>query len=388
MTPKMLEMFTMCARFSRFNTGRKNFTPYTVPQKLIFISERKSSSETSSKSPCRATPALLISRVTRACLLLTSSANDRTPASSATSTKCVLTSALFFSSDCAVCRSPASSTSASASAEPAAASCCARARPMPDPAPVTTAIPSLKNDMGKPQGAAAYISQKAGTQPHASFFHAMDEQRAFGLERAQLLRVAEPPPRVDLRRWGAIHDALVHYVRESRSTEQSAPFLGGQKMRGHREETSPLVAVRIVAIVVDQDPRRAPVAENPKNILDAGGGIGPVIRRFDGNRMREKVRLPGDLGNFTRDKHQIVEVHAASPRVTDHFVRNIHPHHAALGHQFRQPPRKPPRPATYIQDIVRWSKPHFLQHRQRDRQVLLLHSFAPPGLRPAVKFLS
>ena len=152
----------MCARSSRFSIGRKYITPHTVPQKLIFISQRKSSSEISSNMPSRATPALLISSVTRPCLLLTSSANDRTPASSATSSTCVVTSALLFSNDCAVSRSPASSMSARASAEPVAASCCASARPMPDPAPVTTATASLRNDIGNPRYAAAFLSHAAG----------------------------------------------------------------------------------------------------------------------------------------------------------------------------------------------------------------------------------
>src|SRR6267378_7285322 len=135
----------------------------------------------------------------------------------------------------------------------------------------------------------------------------MHQQRAFGLESAKLLRVLEPPARVNLRRRGSINDALVSYVGESSIAEQPAPFLGGEEMRGHREETSPLVAVWIVAVVVEQDPRRATFAENAKNIFDARGRIRPVIRRFHGNCMREKVGLPGNLRNFARNEHQIVE---------------------------------------------------------------------------------
>ena len=113
----------MCARCSRFNSGRKYFTPYTVPQKLIFINQRKSSSEISSNVPSSATPALLINSVTRPCFFLTSSANEHTALSSATSKTCVVISAPFFSNDRAVCWRPASSMSASASPECAAANC-------------------------------------------------------------------------------------------------------------------------------------------------------------------------------------------------------------------------------------------------------------------------
>src|SRR6267154_3312875 len=137
----------MCARSSRFSIGRKYATPYTVPQKLIFISQRKSSSEISSNLPSSATPALLISSVTRPCFFLTSFANEHTAFSSATSKTCVVISAPFFSNDRAVCESPPSSMSASATPECAAANCCARPRPLPEPAPVTTATPADRKDI-------------------------------------------------------------------------------------------------------------------------------------------------------------------------------------------------------------------------------------------------
>src|SRR5260370_34519500 len=115
-------------------------------------------------------------------------------------------------------------------------------------------------------------------QPLASSFHAMDEEHAFGLERAQLPHVAEPSASVDFRRRGWINDSLVRHFRKSRGAKQFGPFLGRQETRGYRKETSPLVAMRIVAIVVDQDPYRAAIAEYTENIFGACRGIGPVIR--------------------------------------------------------------------------------------------------------------
>src|SRR5213082_2368489 len=111
------------------------------------ISQRKSSNETSSKFPCRATPALLMRSVTPPCREFTTAAKDFTLSSLATSTTCVVTSPLLFARDCEVSCNPASSRSARASAEPAAASRCASARPMPELAPVTTATPLLTKDM-------------------------------------------------------------------------------------------------------------------------------------------------------------------------------------------------------------------------------------------------
>src|SRR5260370_29506473 len=115
------------------------------------------------------------------------------------------------------------------------------------------------------------------TRSLVSFFRAVNEQGAFRLERAQLLRVAEPPPSVDLRRWRAIDNSLVRDVRESRFPKKSAPLLGGEKMRRHREQTSPLVAMRLVAVVVDQNPGRAAFDEHATYIFVPPQVARPVV---------------------------------------------------------------------------------------------------------------
>src|SRR5260370_18912136 len=52
----------------------------------------------------------------------------------------------------------------------------------------------------------------------------------------------------------------------------------------------------------------------------------------------------------------------------------------------RRPPRSTLFPYTTL--FRSWRKPHFLQHRQRDGQVLLLHSFAPSRFRPPIEFFA
>src|SRR6266568_7136633 len=115
-------------------------------------------------------------------------------------------------------------------------------------------------------------------RPPVSSLHTGNQQRAPRLERAELLRVSEPPARVDLRRWRRIHDAFVCDILETSRAEQFGPFLGGKKMRRYRQQISPVMAVRIVAVVVDEDPRRPALVQNAKNISEAGSRIGPVIR--------------------------------------------------------------------------------------------------------------
>src|SRR5205823_27707 len=148
------------------------------------------------------------------------------------------------------------------------------------------------------------------------------------------------------------------------------------------------MAMRIVAIVVDENPSRPTGFQYAKNFADARGRIRPVVRRLYGNRVREKIRLPGNFVHFAGDEHQIFKIAAGAARVANHLVRNVHSHDAALRHQFPQPPRKPPRSAAHVENIVRRREPHFLEHRQRDRQVLLFHAFAAPRFRPTVELLA
>src|SRR5690349_18299018 len=127
----------------------------------------------------------------------------------------------------------------------------------------------------------------------------MDEQRAFRLERTQLRGIAEPAARVSLRRWRRIGDAFVLYVSKTGGAKNLAPFFRGEQMGFHREQIAPLMTVWIVAIVVDENPRRAAWLQHAKHFANAGGGIGPVIRRLDGNRVREEIRFPGNFLHFT-----------------------------------------------------------------------------------------
>jgi hypothetical protein len=49
----------------------------------------------------------------------------------------------------------------------------------------------------------------------------------------------------------------VGYIRETGVTKYFLPFVGGKQMRGDGKFFAPLVAIRVVAVIVDQDPGRA-----------------------------------------------------------------------------------------------------------------------------------
>src|SRR5256884_2261541 len=135
-----------------------------------------------------------------------------------------------------------------------------------------------------------------------SFFGAVDQERAFGFERAKLGRVAEPPAGVNLRRSRMVSDSFGLHISETGSAKPFAPFRCGEQVCFDREQTAPLMSMRIVAIVVDEDPSRAAGLQHPEDFANAGDRIGPVISRFDGNDMREKIRLPGNLLYFAGDE--------------------------------------------------------------------------------------
>src|SRR5215469_7995289 len=178
------------------------------------------------------------------------------------------------------------------------------------------------------------------------------------------------------------------HVTKIGGTEKFAPVFPGEQVRFYREQFAPLVAMRIVSVVVDPNPRRPAGLQHAKNLADAGGGIGPVIRRLDGNRVREEIRLPGNSLHFAGDKHQVFKMYAVAASVANHFVGNVHAHYAALRNQFSQPPRKPARTASNIENVVRRAELHFLEDRQGDGQVLLLHALPAARFRPAVEFLA
>src|SRR5437870_3845922 len=90
-----------------------------------------------------------------------------------------------------------------------------------------------------------------------SFFGAVDQERAFGFERAKLGRVAEPPAGVNLRRSRMVSDSFGLHISETGSAKPFAPFRCGEQVCFDREQTAPLMSMRIVAIVVDEDPSRA-----------------------------------------------------------------------------------------------------------------------------------
>src|ERR1700739_2799738 len=94
-----------------------------------------------------------------------------------------------------------------------------------------------------------------------------DQQCALRLKRPQLRRITKPPPVVNLwrRRW--INNPLMQDVNESSRSEKLRPLLRQQQMRRHSQQWPPLVAMRIVPIIIDQNPSRPAWPQHPKNLL-------------------------------------------------------------------------------------------------------------------------
>ena len=68
-------------------------------------------------------------------------------------------------------------------------------------------------------------------------------------------------------------------VRESCVAKHFLPFFGGKQMGGDRKFFAPRMAIRIVAIIVDQDPGRAAFVQDAINFADALSRVRPVVRK-------------------------------------------------------------------------------------------------------------
>src|SRR6202046_1088789 len=110
---------------------------------------------------------------------------------------------------------------------------------------------------------------------------AVDEESAYGAERGQFFSVAEPAAVLTLRRGSGIGEQTMGDICESCFAKQFFPFSGGKQMRRDGKFFSPLVGVRVVAIIVDQDPGRAAFMQHAINFADAFGRGGPVVGRLD-----------------------------------------------------------------------------------------------------------
>src|SRR5713101_5360649 len=72
--------------------------------------------------------------------------------------------------------------------------------------------------------------------------------------------------------------------------------------------------MRVVAVIVDENPCGAAFAQDTEDFFDAAGWIGPVVSRLDGDRAIEEIRFPGNAFNAADDEHGVVALDAPSRR--------------------------------------------------------------------------
>src|SRR5690348_4834977 len=96
---------------------------------------------------------------------------------------------------------------------------------------------------------------KSGCKGSMLGLHSVDEEGPFAAERSKLGGVAEPAARINLRRRRRVNNAPMSHVRESGGAEKVCPFVRGQKLCGNCEKLGPWMAIAIVAIIVDENPR-------------------------------------------------------------------------------------------------------------------------------------
>src|ERR1700676_727100 len=113
-------------------------------------------------------------------------------------------------------------------------------------------------------------------------------------------------------------------------------------MCGRQKLRRPLMAMRIVAIVVHKNPGRPAFTQHAMNFAQAACWIRPVVCRLDRNRSREETRIPRNLVHTADDEHGVLESNVVPSRSTNHSIGNIHANHAAFGHALESSRSSPP----------------------------------------------
>src|SRR6266404_1490118 len=148
------------------------------------------------------------------------------------------------------------------------------------------------------------------------------------------------------------------------------------------------MAIRIVSIIVDEDPRRPAFAQHSKNLAQTACRIRPVVCRLDRNRSCEKIRVPGNFIHAADDEHRVLERDVVSSRAAHHFVGNIHADNAPFWHAFGKEPLQPSCAAAHVEDIVFRRQLHQIENRQRDRKMVFFHLLAAALFSPAIEFFT
>ncbi len=159
-------------------------------------------------------------------------------------------------------------------------------------------------------------------------------------------------------------------------------------MRGDGELFAPLVAVRVVAVEVDQNPGRAALAQDAEDFAQAARRVGPVVGRLHRDDLGEEVGVPGDFVHTADYKHQVVKIDAGDAGAVNHLVGDVHADDAAFGDALGQHPRKPASAAADVEHVVVGRELHAVERGEDDGKMVVLHGLAAAGFGPAVEFVA
>ncbi len=82
-------------------------------------------------------------------------------------------------------------------------------------------------------------------------------------------------------------------ICEPSGAENLHPLLGGEQVSG-RKQQPPLVAVNVIPVIVDQDPRPSTRGEHATDLAQALGRVGPVVSRLHRDGVSEEAVVPGN----------------------------------------------------------------------------------------------
>ena len=207
-------------------------------------------------------------------------------------------------------------------------------------------------------------------------------------ECAELGGIAKPSAFVFFGDRSGIEYPFVFHAGETRLGEKRGPFGGGDEVGGDGQDFAPLMRMHVFAVIIDEDPGHATVAQDAVNFAQSSARIGPIVGRFDGNRVCEEMGIPGNLFGLADDEHGVFQAEVVAAGASNHLVGNIEADDAPFGHLLGKQTNQPAGATAHVEDVIFGTEAHAVEHRKHDREVILLHALAAARFRPAVKFLT
>src|SRR5260370_244230 len=132
-------------------------------------------------------------------------------------------------------------------------------------------------------GGRCFTSFQTARSPLNSRFRSPNRGCAFLAEGGELGGIAKPPAYVFFGDRRGIGYAFLFPVGKSRLSKKRGPLGGGKQVCGNAQIFDPLMRMDIFAVIVDERPGRAALAQDAVHFARRRARIRPIVGGFHGN---------------------------------------------------------------------------------------------------------